>query len=275
MLFCLFTLLCFATAQSQPIPKTTFGVTGGMILTGDAGSNRVAGGRNSVSSTLLGNSKFFFGVIGASGGITTTEGNFTSENKPGIFAGVSFNTMLDTSWQVGVCVGQIFGKAKGTFIATINYPDTVTPQKEFAGTLESDVKGWVAELGVRYFFDASFHPFVGIGGRYSTQTMSSSTITVNGASGTFGEITGVDEFGGFINAGVKIPLMHTLFLDAEVDGIIRSGTEFEKEKISETSKISFEPAFRIGLSYDIGQFFSSERYGEEDEAPVKKATQKP
>lgn len=275
MLFCLITLISFATAQSQPIPKTTFGVGGGIIMTGSAGSNRLSGGRNGVSLTLIQNAKFFFDSTYIGGGISPAEADFTSENKPSIFGGVSFNTMLDTNMQIGIFVGQLFGKAKGTFRATIIYSDSLRPSEVLSGTLESEVKGWVAELNVKYFFNASFHPFVGIGGRYSTQTMTTNAIFLNNKSVTFDEIPGVDEFGGFVNVGVKIPLLSSLFLDAEVAGIFRNGTEYEQEKTTETSKMSFEPAFRIGLSYDIGQFFSAERYGDEDETPAKKAPKKP
>ncbi|MBI3260457.1 MAG: hypothetical protein HYZ54_13440, partial [Ignavibacteriae bacterium] len=170
-----------------------------------------------------------------------------------------------------ISVGRLFGKATGTFNGVINFalPDSL-PQN-YSGTMESKVEGWIFELGVKHFFDASFHPFVGIGARYSTQNMTGSSITLNGRTGPAADFLGVDEFGGYLDAGVKIPLSQSFFLDAAIMGIVRSGTDFDEETSASISKIAIEPALRIGISFDIGQYFGTERYGEEDEPPVKKA----
>lgn len=269
---CLCWLLCFTVVSAQPIPKNTLGVNGGMIITGSAGSSMIAGGRTGVSNSLLLNKTFFFGEGVNSIGIFPEEGNFTAENKPAISASLSFNTMLNNDWEIGVLVGKLFGKAEGTFSATVNYD--ALPSAKFAGTTSANVNGWICELGLKHYFEASYHPFVGAGARYSTQVMSNSIINVNGRSAEFADYPGVDEFGGFISAGVKIPLFESFFLDAEALGIVRSGTDYEITSSNKVSKISIEPALRIGLSFDIGQYFGTERYGEEDEVPPLKAPAK-
>jgi outer membrane protein W len=274
IVFCLFCLLSFAVAQSQSIPKTTIGISGGAILTGSAGANRIAGGRNGVS-LILKNSSIFFSNKVKSAGIIPPDGAFTAENKIGMTAAISFNTLVDNNWEVGVSVGKLFGKTKGNFTATVNF-DTI-PSANFSGTTESDVNGWICELGLKHYFDASFHPFVGAGARYSTQVMANSIIAVNGRSAEINDISGVDEFGGYISGGVKIPLSHSFFFDVEVAGIVRSGTDYAETTSNTVSKISFEPALRIGISFDIGQYFGTERYGGDDEdepttkgSPIKK-----
>lgn len=273
---CLCCLLSFTVVSAQPIPKNTLGVNGGMIITGSAGANGIAGGRIGVNNSLLSYRSFFFGDGVTSVGIRPEEGNFTAENKPAITASLSFNTLLSNDWEIGITVGKLFGSAKGTFKTTVNYDSTHSvASEELAGTTSSNINGWICELGVKRYFDASFHPFVGVGARYSTQVMSNSTVNVNGRSAEFDDYPGVDEFGGYISAGVKIPLFESFFFDAEAAGIIRGGTDYELTTSKTVSKISIEPALRIGISFDIGQYFGTERYGEEDEVPPLKApTQK-
>ena len=267
-LFCFYCLVGFATLQAQPIPKTTFGINGGLILTGSAGATRIEGGRNTLSGTVAAGSQFFFGKSYEGGGIKPDAADFTSEMKPGISAGISFNTMLGNDWEVGISVGKLFGKVKGTFNGIIYFADSTN--QDYSGTMESDINGWIFEFGVKHYFDANFHPFVGAGARYSTQNMAGSIISLNGKVGPPADFTGVDEFGGYVNAGIKLPLSESFFFDAEVAGIIRNGTDYVPLSSSTTSKISFEPALRIGISYDIGQYFGTERYGEDDDEPAPK-----
>ncbi len=273
---CLCCLLSFVSASAQPLPKNTLGINGGMIVSGSAGANSIAGGRTGVNNSLSSYRTIFFGEGVNSVGIFPEEGNFTAENKPAITASLSFNTMLNNDWEIGITVGKLFGKAEGTFKTRVNYDSTRSVSSEdFTGTTTSNVNGWICELGVKRYFDASFHPFIGAGARYSTQVMANSTVQVNGRSAEFDDYPGVDEFGGYISAGIKIPLFQSFFFDAEVAGIVRSGTDYELTTSKTVSKISVEPALRIGVSFDIGQYFGTERYGEEDEvSPLRAPTQK-
>ncbi|MBS1536208.1 MAG: hypothetical protein JST20_00505 [Bacteroidetes bacterium] len=270
VLVCLGCLIGFGALQSQPIPKTTLGISGGLILTGSAGGSRIEGGRNTLSGTILQGCQYFFNKSYSGGGIKPGTDDFVPEMKPGISTGINFNTKLDDEWEVGLSVGRLFGTAKGTFNGVVFFTDTTN--QEYSGTINSSINGWIFELGVKRYFDASFHPFVGIGGRYSTQNFVNSIITINGKSGSAYDFKGVDEYGGYINAGLKYPISQSFFFDAEIAGIVRNGSDFDVDSPTKTiSKISFEPALRLGISFDIGQYFGTERYGEDDEStPIKK-----
>jgi len=284
-IFSLLFLLSVIALQAQPVPKYDLGINGGVIVQSSTGADRATGG--------LSGMYFYAGDYGQTFYTKTIYSLFIPtetikhENALSMVGIATVGYMADQNWQICGSVGQYFGKSTSTFNANIQFreiikPDTIYTTAKVPGTIELNVGGWLIELGARYHFGTDLHPYVGAGIRYNTQTVSKANLTLDGKSISILErhfYESINEIGGYVGAGVKIPLSKVFCIDVQADLNIRNAKEGElNNNGSYETALAFEPALRAGISFDLNSIFDIGKHPsdyDDDENPKTKTKAKP
>ncbi|MBK9246643.1 MAG: hypothetical protein IPM69_00645 [Ignavibacteria bacterium] len=271
--------------RAQPVPKYDLGINAGVILHGKTGASRAIGGNAGIMFMIDNYSQLYYTKPVIS--LFVPEDSTKSENDISMQGIISISSMIDENWQITGSVGQYFGKSTSTFSTSVNFreistnKDTVYSSERSIGILESKLGGWILELGARYHFGSDMHPYVGAGLRYNTQDISETNLTLNGTTKTVLNLESIEELGGYIGAGFKIPLSKIFCIDIQADAIFRNAKEGELDKEGNNlTAWAIEPAFRAGVSFDLNSIFDvgkhpSDYEEEEDPNSKKKAKTKP
>ncbi|MFN8358357.1 MAG: outer membrane beta-barrel protein [Candidatus Kapaibacterium sp.] len=282
--FSLLFLLSVLALQAQPVPKYDLGLNGGVILQSKSGADRATGGLNGLYYYISDYGQTFYTKQIYSLFLPTE--SITHENAMSTLGIATIGYMADPNWQICASAGQYFGKSTSTFSSTIQFreivkPDTIYTTVKVPGTMEVTLGGWLLELGARYHFGTDIHPYVGAGLRYNTQAVSKATLTLDGKSIAILErhfYESISEIGGYVGAGVKIPLSKVFCIDVQADLNIRNAKEGEVHNGSYETALAFEPAFRAGVSFDLNSIFDIGKHPsdyDDDDAPKTKTKAKP
>lgn len=275
-------LLIASPLLAQPVPKYDLGINGGVILQGTTGADRAAGGSFTILYSVDAYRQSFFTKKVTS--LFVHPDSTTSENSVSILGVVTISSMLDANWQICGSVGQYSGKSTSSFstsvnLTEINGTDTLNTNEKPRGQIESKLGGWILELGTRYHFGTDIHPYVGAGIRYNTQAVSESKLSMNGITKTILVVENIDEFGGYISAGLKIPLSKVFCIDVQADAIFRNAKIGDFDDAGDFNTAwTVEPAFRAGISFDLNSILDIGKHPseyEDEDDPKSKTKTKP
>lgn len=278
--FSLLFLLSILSLQAQPVPKYDLGINAGAIVQSHSGADRAVGGLNGMYFYISDYGQTFYTKPIYS--LFIPAETITHENAVSMMGLATIGYMADQNFQICGSVGQYFGKSTSTFTSTIQFkeiikPDTVYTSEKVSGNIVTKVGGWSIELGARYHFGSDIHPYVGAGIRYNTQAVSQVDLTLNSKSIAVLErhfYESISEIGGYVGAGVKIPLSKVFCIDVQADLNIRNAKEGEKDNSGSYSTVfALEPAFRAGVSFDLNSIFDIGKhpsdYDDEDDPKTK------
>lgn len=273
-------LLITSPLLAQPVPKYDLGFNGGVILQSATGADRAAGGTVGILYSVDAYRQNFFTKPVYS--LFVQPDSTISENSTSVFGVLTVSSMIDANWQISGSVGQYSGTSTSSFATSVNLgeikgTDTVFSNERPSGQIVSKLGGWILELGARYHFGTDIHPYVGAGLRYNTQAVTESKLTLNGTSRTILFYENVDEFGGYIGAGLKIPLSKVFCIDVQADAIFRNAKIGDQDPDGGFSNAwAVEPVLRAGISFDLNSVFDLGKHpGDYEEEENPKAKTKP